>query len=314
MVLAVTLKPAAPGAIWLWGLAGAAVVVILILLIKIRLLQKAAEEIQQAFTERLDIETNTLIDISTGDRHMRNLAAALNRELVRLRAQRRRFLQGDQELKSAVTNISHDLRTPLTAICGYLDLLEAEQKATLASARYIAIIRNRTETLKDLTEELFRYSVIASQEEEHPTLVTLNEALEESIAAYYTALTEHCISPEVQITEKKILRRLDPSALSRIFSNLLSNAIKYSRGDLDIRLSDNGEIVFSNAAPALDEVQTGKLFDRFYTVDSGRKSTGLGLSIARALTERMGGMIWADYENAVLQVHVLFPDHSSAIF
>lgn len=117
MVLAVTLKPAAPGAIWLWGLAGAAVVVILILLIKIRLLQKAAEEIQQAFTERLDIETNTLIDISTGDRHMRNLAAALNRELVRLRAQRRRFLQGDQELKSAVTNISHDLRTlsPLSA-------------------------------------------------------------------------------------------------------------------------------------------------------------------------------------------------------
>ena len=193
-------------------------------------------------------------------------------------------------------------------------MLEAEQKGALASARYIAIIRNRTETLKDLTEELFRYSVIASQEEEHPTLVTLNEALEESIAAYYTALTEHCISPEVQITEKKILRRLDPSALSRIFSNLLSNAIKYSRGDLDIRLSDNGEIVFSNAAPALDEVQTGKLFDRFYTVDSGRKSTGLGLSIARALTERMGGMIWADYENAVLHVHVLFPDHSSEIF
>lgn len=320
--------PADPGAVWLWGLAGVSALVIVILLIKVRLLQKAAREIREAFADRLETATNTLIHISTNDRHMRNLAASLNRELVKLRAQRRRFQQGDRELKNAVTNISHDLRTPLTAICGYLDLLERElgtaawhslaapQEATCPQremARYVSIIRDRTEALKSLTEELFCYSVTASRrEEDYPRkTVLLNEALEESVAAYYTALTERGISPETQITEKKILRSLDPSSLSRILSNLLSNAIKYSCGDLHISLSDYGEIVFSNTAPDLDEIQTGKLFDRFYTVDSGRKSTGLGLSIARALTERMGGQIWAEYANTVLRVHVLFPEFPS---
>lgn len=323
-------NPADSGALWLWGLAGAAAIAIVLLSIKVLLLQKAAKEIQEALAHKLATDTNTLIHISSGDRYMRSLAASLNRELVKLRAQRRRFQQGDKELKSAVTNISHDLRTPLTAICGYLDLLEAElakaseqeiiigqelsagQNMLLTSARYIAIIRNRTEALKVLTEELFRYSVIAAQGEDiRREPVVLNEALEDSIAAHYTALKGSGITPKIQMPEKKLVRNLDRSALSRILSNLLSNSVKYSRGDLDIRLSDSGEIVFSNIAPDLDEVQTGRIFDRFYTVDSGRKSTGLGLAIARTLTERMNGHIWAEYEDGTLYVHVFFPEQPS---
>lgn len=341
-ILAATHSPAGPGAVWLWGLIGAAAVAIVLLLIKIRLLHKAAKEIQTDFADRLATDTNTLIHISSGDRAMRSLAASLNRELVTLRAQRQRFQQGDQELKNAVTNISHDLRTPLTAICGYLDLLEAElteapeQKCAAKrgcgpeqdviypqgasaeqnispAASYIAIIRNRAEALKTLTEELFRYSVIAASGEDiRRETVVLNEALEDSIAAHYTALKGHGIAPRIQMPEEKLVRSLDHFALSRILSNLLSNSVKYSGGNLDISLSDNGEIVFANTAPALDKVQLGRLFDRFYTVNSGQRSTGLGLSIARTLTERMGGRIWAEYEDGTLYVHVLFPEPPSA--
>lgn len=116
-----------------WILLGAAVLTAALLGVKIHLMRRAAEEIARGFADRLTTDTNTLIDISTRDRAMRSLASRINRELRRLRSQRRRYQQGDLELKAAVTNISHDLRTPLTAICGYLELLEQEDKSPQAA-------------------------------------------------------------------------------------------------------------------------------------------------------------------------------------
>ncbi|MDE5931133.1 MAG: HAMP domain-containing histidine kinase, partial [Lachnospiraceae bacterium] len=95
--------------------------------------------------------------------------------------------------------------------------------------------------------------------------------------------------------------------LSRIIGNIISNAMKYSDGDLQITLSERGEMTFSNHASGLDEVQAGKLFDRFYTVHTARKSTGLGLSIAKQLTERMGGIIDAGYREGMLSIYLFFP-------
>lgn len=294
--------------VWLWAAVGSMAAIILALLVKIYLLRKAAKEIENAFADRLITDTNTLMDISSGDRAMRNLANTINRELRKLRAERRRFQQGDMELKNAVTNISHDLRTPLTAICGYLDLLEQEEKSE-AAGRYIEVIRNRAEMLTQLTEELFRYSVILSGGKDAAAEpVAINGVLEESIAAFYTALNERGITPRIQMPEDNVIRVLDRSSLSRVFSNLLNNAMKYSDGDLEITLSETGEITFANTAPGLNEVQVGKLFDRFYTVEAARNSTGLGLAIARTLVEQMNGTISARYENNRLHICILFPD------
>ncbi len=293
--------------IWGWALIGMMTVTIAALLGKIWMLQKSAREIENAFADRLITETNTLIDISSGDRYMRSLASAINIQLRKLRRERHRFKQGDTELKNAVTNISHDLRTPLTAICGYLDLLEQEEKSETME-RYLEVIRNRTELLTQLTEELFRYSVIISGERDTvKEPVVINGVLEESIAAFYTAFKERGIVPNIHMPEKKIIRNLERSSLMRVFSNLFNNAMKYSDGDLDITLSDKGEIIFTNTAPGLDEVQVGKLFDRFYTVEAASKSTGLGLAIARALIEQMNGMISAKYENGRLSIRIFFP-------
>ena len=237
---------------------------------------------------------------------MCHLANEINIQLRKLRAERRKFQKGDIELKNAVTNVSHDLRTPLTAIYGYLDLLEQEEKSEKVN-RYIAVIKNRTEMLKQLTEELFRYSVILTSEEDlkiEP--ITINNVLEESIASFYTILKEKQISPKIIIPQKKIVRNLDRSALSRIFANLLNNAVKYSNGDLEVTLFENGEIHFINNASNLTEIEVGKLFDRFYTVNNARNSTGLGLSISKALVEKMNGTISAEYNNEMLNICIVF--------
>lgn len=110
------------------------------------------------------------------------------------------------------------------------------------------------------------------------------------------------------MTEQKIMRNLNPADLSRVFSNLLNNVIKYSDGDLTVVLSENGEITFSNQASGLSEVETGRLFERFYTVENARKSTGLGLSIARVLIEQMNGTITADYKNNRLVIRIYLPE------
>lgn len=291
---------------WLGILCVALAVVIIVLLVKICLLQKAANEIATQFAEKLKEETNTLITISGGDRPMRRLAAEINTQLRLLNSERHRFQQGDAELRQAMTNISHDLRTPLTAIRGYLDLLGREEKSEEV-ARYILMIENRTEALIQLTEELFRYSVIASvQNNAVMEDVMLNSALEESISAHYAALRERGITPAISIPEDKVVRRLDKNALSRILSNILGNAIKYSDGDLSITLREDGKMVFSNTAKDLNPVAVGKLFDRFFTVENGRNATGLGLSIAKLLCEQMGGRISAEYTSGRLFITLWF--------
>lgn len=294
--------------IWLWVSIGILIAIIIALLVKIHILQKSVKEIEIAFADRLVTDTNILIDISSSDKNVCRLANTINGQLRKLRTERRRFQQGDLELKNAVTNISHDLRTPLTALSGYLELLEQEEKSETVN-KYIEIMKDRVDILTQLSEELFRYSVIISTKDNiTKEQVIINTVLEESIAAFYTVLTERNIVPDIQISEIKVVRMLDRSALSRVFSNLISNVIKYSDGDLKIVLSENGEIAFSNMASGLDEIQVGRLFDRFYTVEAARKSTGLGLTISKTLVEQMKGTISAIYENNRLSIHIFFPD------
>ena len=288
-----------------WIICGVLAVVIVILAIKIRMMQKSMDEICSCLSEHLSSDTNQLITVSSNDKHVRHLASEIARQLAELRRQRRQYISGDRELKEAVTNISHDLRTPLTAICGYLELLEAE-KMTDNTRRYVEQISNRTEALKALTEELFRYSVISSVSDLSYEKVNVGRVLEDTLISFYGAFEQKKIAPNISFPDGVIIRSLDKSALSRIFGNIISNAVKYSDGDFAITMTDAGEITFSNTASELSSVDVGKLFDRFYTVDSARKSTGLGLSIAKLLTERMGGCISADYKGNLLSITLSF--------
>lgn len=290
-----------------WVLAGVLAAVAAALLVKIYWMRKAAREIASGLAERLAEETNTLVSISSRDGAMRALAQTLNTQLRALRARRHRYEQGDAEWKDAVANLSHDLRTPLTAICGYLELLEGEALPEKA-ARYLAVIAERARAMKQLTEELFRYSVIFAEKEPMPLeAVCVNRVLEESLVSFYAALTERGVTPRLALTERKIVRALNGTALRRVLDNILQNAVRYSAGDLSVELRDTGEMVFSNTARGLDEVQVGRLFERFFSVETAKHSTGLGLAIAKTLTQRMHGTITAEYREGTLRIRLEFP-------
>lgn len=284
-----------------WVLAAGLALVALGLGIKVALLRHGIKGLRRDLVERRGQDTNTLLSLPCRDRELRRLASALNQELRTLRQERLRYQQGDKELKEAVVNISHDLRTPLTAISGYLQLLKSQELPPDAQ-RYLGQIESRTESMKRLTEELFRYSVVVSEENLAREPVDLRRAVEEALLSFYGALEGRGIDPQVRLPEEPVVRQLDPSALSRVLGNILTNALKYSAGDLEVTLEESGRLTFSNAAPGLDPVAAGRLFDRFYTVEAARNSTGLGLSIAKELTQRMGGSIGAELHGGTLTV------------
>lgn len=293
--------------IWLSVICSILFLLAVFLTVKIFLMKKDIAGINSEFNEKLKADTNTLITVDGKDKTVCRLAADINEQLKVLRKQRLKYEQGDVELKNAVANISHDLRTPLTAISGYLDLLEKEQKSQDVE-RYIGIIKNRTDTLKQLAEDLFRYSVITSPDYESPKeRLSVNAVFEECIAYHYNAFQQAKIIPEIHLPESTVHYIINRVALNRIFSNLIENAIKYSDGDFFFELNSNGEIIVSNMASKLSAIEANKLFDRFYTVESAKKSTGLGLSIVKILVEQSGGTIDAKYDAGRLMICIHLP-------
>ncbi len=291
---------------WLYIAVGLLALLAIVLLLRLLSLRRSVGELSRELSQKVTDDTNALICVSTGDKAVKALAAELNESLKSVHDERHRLQNGDTELKTAITNAAHDLRTPLTAICGYLDLLEGEE-ASAQAKRYLGIIRERTDTMRTLTEELFRYSVASSTTSElSPEPVVLGDVLEQCLAGFYGELTQRGITPEISLPDERVVRVLDATALRRIIGNILSNAAKYSDGDLSVTLTEDGVITFANHASNVTAVDVERLFDRFYTVENAKGSTGLGLSIAKLLCEKMGGSLTAEYLAGVLKLRLKF--------
>ncbi len=258
-------------------------------------------EIGEQTQEKLRECSNAPVAPQSRAREVRRLCTLLTEQTDALIDARRRYEEGDRELRRAVTNVSHDLRTPLTSASGYIGILE-RSGLDEKQAEFLAVVKGRIEAMKQLTEDLLAYSVILSEEAPAAGEVCVNDVLEDSLTQFFAAFAERGIEPQIDICAERVVRRADRGSLSRMFGNVISNAVRYSGGDFCASLSPEGEAVFENAAPQLDEVSAGKLFDRFFTVENARGSTGLGLSIARALAERAGGSARAEYRQGRLRI------------
>lgn len=276
------------------------VFVCIFLIVKVFLIKKTIREIEKFFTYILESDTNNIVTISSLDKDIKNLTINLNKNLMELRKQKLQYKNGNQELKKIITNISHDLRTPLTVINGYIDLLQKENK-NVEQERYIKIIKEKIYELQELTEQLFGFSKTVDVDlEVKKEKCCLNDILEESLANYYNQFKEKNIIPKISISNKKIDKMVNKIAIIRIFENILSNVLKYSNGNFEVILNDDGIITFSNKANSLDAITVQKIFDRYFTVENAKESTGIGLAIAKQLIEQNRGKITAEYVNGYL--------------
>ena len=280
------------------------VFVCIFLIVRVFLKKKKIREIEKSYTYILESDTNNIVTISSLDKDIKNLTINLNKNLMELRKQKLQYKNGNQELKKIITNISHDLRTPLTVINGYIDLLQKENK-NVEQERYIKIIKEKIYELKELTEQLFGFSKTVDIDlEVKKEECCLNDILEESLANYYNQFKEKNIIPKISISNKKINKMVNKIAIIRIFENILSNALKYSNGNFEVIMNDDGIITFSNKANSLDAITVQKIFDRYFTVENAKESTGIGLAIAKQLIEQNMGKITAKYVNGYLIINL----------
>ena len=281
-------------------------IITIILVIKIIVMKNGIKEIEEKFDFVIKSDTNSLITISTNDSNLKNLAKKINLNLKKIRKLEIQYNQGNEELKRSITNISHDLRTPLTAIRGYLDLI-GDNNLSKKQKDYLSYIDDKTKILITLTEQLFNFSksleVYKNIDKQD---VVLNNILEETICTFYDLFMQNNIIPRISITKEKIIKRINKDMLKRILENIISNAIKYSDEFLEIKLNKDGTIIFKNRTNNLDKTSVEKIFDRYYTIENARKSNGIGLSIAKQLVELNNGTISAKYNNGYLIIEIFF--------
>ena len=284
------------------------IVICIALTIKLYFMKKSVKEIEAGLKDILESDTNNLITISSSEKNIKKLATSLNVELKTIRKQKLQSESGNQELKKLVTNISHDLRTPLTAIKGYIDLIEKD-KLSKNQEKYLNIIQKKTDELTELTEQLFDFSkTIDNNIKISKEKCNINEILEEALASYYVIFKEKGIEPQISMCSENVYKKLNKASIIRIFENILSNISKYCVNNFKVELKDDGTIIFANKVKdgLLDATTVQKIFDRYFTVENAKKSTGIGLSIAKELVELNDGSISANFTKDTLIIEIKF--------
>ena len=280
------------------------ILVIIFLISKIVIINLSIKEIETNIEKILKEDSNRLITISTNNINLKKLANNLNLYIYEFRKQEKKYKNGNQELQKSITNISHDLRTPLTAIKGYIDLIRKDN-LNKKQSNYLKIISDKVDILTTLTEQLYDYSKCLDLKDKiKKEKVCINDILEDVLVSYYELFKQKKITPKILIVEKKIFKYLDKNMFVRVLENIISNALKYSEDNLEVNLLNTGKIIISNKTKSLNITNVKKIFNRYYTLQTGSKSSGLGLSIAKQSIELNGGNIYAKYKNNNLIIEI----------
>lgn len=253
-------------------------------------------------------DTNLLINSISIDKDVHEMINAINRNIGDIQRLKQHIIREETEIKNVITSLSHDLRTPITSMLGYTQLL---QKETLSEKqqKYLEIISSRAEMLRGLVEQLFSYSLLMEQEELELRKEDITSVLEESIVLYYDEFEKKKIHLDLMLEEKPVFCMVDKASLRRVFMNIISNALKY--GEEEMMIEQRGShICFKNKTSYIDTIDTQKIFDRFFTVAKNRAngSMGLGLTITKELVEKMGGSISAFKQENYLVIVISFGD------
>ena len=276
-------------------------IIINILLISIIIIyNKNLKTINIEFNNIISTDTNQEISLSTRNKNYIKFVKELNKNIKRFKKLRNHYYLGNDKLKKAIIDLSHDLRTPITVIIGYLNILRENGNYN----KELEIIERRVDELKMLVGDLFKTVLVLDlnvQVQEFNVITILQEVL----LSFYPNLNEAKIDVTVSINDDNINILANKEAIIRVFNNIFSNAIKYVSYDLIVSEKDN-IIKIANHTDKLDNVKVAKIFDRYYTVRDLSYSTCLGFDIAKTIIEKYGYKISARYVDDLFELIIDF--------
>ena len=255
--------------------------------------------------------SNMRITHEISNREIEDLVLDLNRLMEMHRNMQNEVEKKEQALKDLVTNLSHDIRTPLTSLDGYFQLLmTCEVKED--RERYYKIISGRIESLRILLDQLFMYMKLQNNSYEFEMSdCNLNKLLYDGLFEFYQEFTDRSMEPIVEIPEETIMIKTNYPAFSRVIQNIIKNILEHGSNKFAVRVATVGKkvsIEFENGFLSSNSMDISKIFDRFYKADSARTSTstGLGLAIAKELVLKMKGEISATANESTFTIIIQF--------
>lgn len=260
-------------------------------------------------------DTNRKFKLSYPDKKSEKLLIAINEYLEETQRYKLRYVKREEEIRAEIENISHDLRTPLTSIRGYIELINDEDITDKEKKDYIGVVDKRARVLQDLIQDFYDLSRLENSDYSFNTeIVDINKELREQVLMFYNDFENKNIDVDIRLCESPVFVKLDKSAINRVFHNLLQNATKYSDSKFEVLLSKKGDqavIEFRNDVVGMSKDELDLLFNRFYMKDSsrGKDSSGLGLTITKFLVDAMNGEMEVKLDEEWIVFSVKFLDN-----
>ena len=253
------------------------------------------------------ISENKKLRISLSNKQIVKLAGIINEKNDLEQKTKVKIIQEKEQLKHSIANISHDLRTPLTSIQGYLTLLkDCEDKEE--QEHYFSVIQAKTDYLTELLQIFYDLSLIESEDYIlEIEKIDVNRIVTDCLIDKYNELKE--LTPTIKIENAPVWIIGNAVACKRIIDNLVTNAIRYSDDYIEIVMDADGIFTVKNTTSELKNIDVNILFQKFYTVDTSRSNgnTGLGLYIVKELLNKIeGGIKEISYKNNILTISVYF--------
>lgn len=283
-----------------------------VLALRVYSLEKDIRSVARQLQAREAVESSSRLRLEAPNATAEDLLTAINALLERGERDKADYRQQEKAIRQQIANVSHDLRTPLTSILGYLQLLEGDTLTPEERREYLSVVQSRAKSLQSLITSFYDLSRLEG--DEYPLVkepVDLYGVLSRLVAEFYNDFIDGGFDMEVALSEGLPPVAADPSGVQRVLTNLIRNALEHGRERLSIRLfrEENAVLaVFSNGVRGLCQEDVDHVFDRFYTADKTRtgQSTGLGLAIVQTLTQRMGHTVSADLAGETFTVTVRF--------
>lgn len=260
--------------------------------------------------------TEKKISLTLVDARLNELATQINENMELQKQLRIDARKSEQRLKDSIAGVSHDLRTPLTAIIGYIQMLERSGLSGEQQEKAMVILK-KANAMRELVESFFELSVMESgQPELAEEPVNFTNIVSEAVVDFIPRFEAAELKPDVDLGDKSLYMAGDTTALRRIVQNLLSNALKYTAGRVEVTLEESaGKIILTVANEVRPDTPPDmeRLFERFYTADDSRNSgsAGLGLYIVKLLAEKMQGAVSASLENKTLSIYIVFQEEKN---